>query len=166
MGVRWSSRGKSLRGLMRAAGRAGRGCSRSALRHDPAPLLRSPEAAELAYSAPLFDYIVEEGRTSPYRHWFRLNMPHDVQQALATRCGDRNIVVGDYAGIDGSIDYPCTPGLSADTIKAAAGILREDPEALRLLRLRVADVDTGMSNLTLYNATMRDGLRAIAKAAP
>lgn len=128
------------------------------------PALR--DLAQRVYSAPLFDYIVEEGRTSPYRQWFRLNMPHDVQQGLATGCGDRNIVVGDYAGIDGSIDYPCTTGLSADTIMAAATILREDPEALRLLRHRVADVDTGMSNLGLYNAPMRDGLRTIAKGAP
>ena len=124
------------------------------------------DLAQRVYSAPLFDYIVEEGRTSQYRQWFRLNMPHDVQRALATTCGDRNIVVGDYAGIDDSIDYPCSSGLSANVIKAAVAILREDPEAVRLLRVRVADVDTSLSNLTLYQAQMRDGLRAIAKAAP
>ncbi len=124
------------------------------------------DLAQRVYSAPLFDYIVEDGRTSPYRQWFRLNMPHDVQRALATTCGDRQIVVGDYAGIDNSIDYPCATGLSADAIKAAVAIPRKDPEALRLLRLQVADVDTSVTNLTLYQAWMRDGLRAIAGRAP
>lgn len=128
------------------------------------PALR--DLAQRVYSAPVFDYIVEEGRSSPYRRWFRLNMPHEVQQALATTCGDRDIAVGDYSGIDGNIDYPCSTRLSADSTKAAVAILREDPEALRLLRLRVADVDTGMSNLTIYFADMRDALSAVAKVAP
>ena len=124
------------------------------------------DLAQRVYSAPLFDYIVEEGRTSQYRQWFRLNMPHDVQQALAGACGDRNVAVGDYAGIDSSIDYPCSKGLPVETIAAAAARLRADPEAIRLLRLRVADVDTGLSNLRIYNVDMRDGLRAVAGRSP
>ncbi len=124
------------------------------------------DLAQRVYSAPMFDYIVDEGRSSPYRQWFRLNIPHEVQQALAAACGDRVVTVGDYAGIAGSIDYSCSTGLTAETIAAAAASLRTDKDALRLLRLRVADVNTGLSNLRIYNADVRDGLRAVAGRAP
>lgn len=124
------------------------------------------DLAQRVYSAPMFDYIVDEGRASQYRQWFRLNMPHDVQQALTATCGDRTLAVGDYAGIDGSINYPCSTGLSPDTIAAAVAMLRDDPDAIRLLRLRLADVSTGLANLTIYFADMRAGLRAVAGHSP
>ncbi|MCY7354398.1 MAG: hypothetical protein LH470_04835 [Lysobacter sp.] len=124
------------------------------------------DLAQRVYSAPMFDYIVEEGRTSQYRQWFRLNIPHDVQQTLAKTCGDRYVVVGDYTRIAGSLDFPCSTGLPAETIKAAVSQLRDDPDAVRRLRLQVADVATGLSNLTVYNDTMRAALRAIAGRAP
>ena len=122
--------------------------------------------AQRIYTAPMFDEIVAEGRESKYRQWFRLNLPHDVQQAVTTACGDHVVAVGDYAAIDSSIDYPCSTGLSAESVAAAVAILRNDPDVVRLLRLRVADVETGVSNLTVYYADMRDGLREIAKRPP
>ena len=124
------------------------------------------DLAQRVYSAPMFDYIVDEGRASSYRQWFRLNMPHEVQQALAATCGDRTIAVGDYEGIDGSLNYPCSSGLPPATIAAAVAMVRGDPDAIRLLRLRVADVSTGLGNLTLYNADMRAGLRAVSGRSP
>ena len=48
----------------------------------------------------------------------------------------------------------------------AIATLRNDPEAIRLLRLRVADVGTSLFNLTIYYADMRNALRAVAKATP
>ena len=123
------------------------------------------DLAQRVYTAPMFDYIVEEGRTSPYRGWFRQTMPHDVQQALTDGCGDRNVAVGDYAGINGSLDYPCTVKLPVESVTAAVALLRSDPGAQRLLRLRVADVDTGVTNLTVFYADMRRGLQAVAGSA-
>ena len=124
------------------------------------------DISQFVYTSTLFDDIVREGQASHYRQWFRLNLPHDVQQALAETCGDRVVLAGDYAGIDHSIDYPCSTGLPAASVANAAAILRGDPEAVRLLRLRFADVGTHLFNLTIYYADMRDRLRAIAKAAP
>jgi hypothetical protein len=111
----------------------------------------------------MFQRNIEEGLSSQYRQWFRLNLPHDVQQALTTACGDRVVLAGNYAGIDHAMDYPCSTGLSAESLASAVGILRSDPEAISLLRLRYADVETSLFNLTTYYASLRDGLRAIAK---
>ena len=58
------------------------------------------------------------------------------------------------------------PACLLESIAAAVAILRNDPEAVRLLRLRVADVGTSLFNLTIYYADMRDALRAVAKATP
>lgn len=120
------------------------------------------DLAQRVYTSPMFEYIVDEARNSPYRRWFRETVPHDVQQALAATCGDRNVLAGDYAGIDGSLDYPCSTGLPAESLAAAVAMLRSDPDAVRLLRLRVADVDTGLSNFTVYFTDIRDRLRVLA----
>ena len=124
------------------------------------------DLAQRVYTSPMFDDIDGEGKNSRYRQWFRLNLPHDVQEAVSSACGDHVVPAGDYAGIDKTIDYPCSTGLPAASIAAAVAILRDDPEAIRLLRLRVADVGTSLFNLTIYYADMRNALRAVAKATP
>jgi hypothetical protein len=124
------------------------------------------DLAQRIYSTNMFLRNTEEGQSSGYRQWFRLNLPHDVQQALTTACGDHVVPAGNYAGIDHSIDYPCSSGLTADSVAGAVDILRNDPEAIRLLRLRYADVESSLFNLTTYYASERAGLRAIAKASP
>ena len=124
------------------------------------------DLAQRVYTSPMFDDIDEEGKNSRYRQWFRLNLPHDVQEVVSSACGDHVVPAGDYAGIDKTIDYPCSTGLPAASIAAAIATLRNDPDAIRLLRLRVADVGTSLFNLTIYYADMRDALRAIAKATP
>ena len=132
-------------------------------------LIREPALRDLAmriYTAPMFDYVVQEGINSEYRHWFRLHMPQDVQQALADDCGDKVVTVGDYTGIDSQIDYPCSLRLSPEVISSAVAILRNDKEALPLLRLRLADVKTSVANMTTYSADLRVGLRALAGKQP
>lgn len=122
---------------------------------------RLRDLAQRVYTAPMFDRIILEGVNSQYRLWFRMNLPHDVQHALSAACGDRVAPVGDYEAIDHSIDYPCSTGLSAESAAGAAAILRNDPNAIRLLRLRFADAQSHLFNLTTYYAEMREGLREV-----
>ncbi len=132
-------------------------------------LIRDPALRDLAmrvYTAPMFDYIVNEGMNSEYRHWFRLHMPHDVQQMLADECGDKVVAVGNYKDIDSQIDFPCSPRLSPVAVSDAATILRNDKEVLPLLRLRLADVKTNVANMTTYFGELRVGLRAEAGLQP
>lgn len=128
-------------------------------------LIREPGLRDLSmrvYTDPEFEYFNLEGKNSEYRHWFRLNMPHEVQRKLSQACGDRVVTPGDYKDIAHMLDYPCSPGLSPAAVTTAAAILRNDQVVLPLLRLRIADVETSLSYLTLYSKDMHDGLRGIA----
>ena len=132
-------------------------------------LIRDTALRDLAmrvYTSPMFDEIDEEGRASEYRHWFRLKMPHDLQRRLREVCGDREVVVGVFGHTRGSLDYPCRLGMPAGELAAASATLRTDPAALPLLRLRLADVETGVSNLTVYNRDLRSRLAAEAGRKP
>ncbi len=90
--------------------------------------------------------VVRESMESRYRHIFRQSVPNTMQRELARSCGDRSILPGQYEGIDTVIDYPCTLELEPAAIDAAAEALRSDPEVLRALRLRVADVETRLGD--------------------
>jgi hypothetical protein len=110
--------------------------------------------------------IVDQAKHSEYRHWFRLNMPHEVQQALSVACGDKFVAVGDYKGIATTLDHACSLQLSPQAIAEATAILRSDKVVLPLLRLRIADLQTSLDNLANYNLGIRDGLRAVAGKHP
>ena len=112
------------------------------------------------YNFPDLEEMVDEAKHSEYRHWFRLNIPHDVQQELSAACGDRIVAVGDYQGIATSLEHPCTLRLSPKAIAAAAAILRGDRAVLPPLRLRIADVQTSLDNLTSFSRDIREDLRA------
>ena len=116
-----------------------------------------------AYSLATIDNMVKEGVESPYRALFRMSIPNDVQRALGEHCGDRYLLPGDYHGFDHVIDYPCKTGLPAAAIDAAAGALRTDPQSLRFLRLRVADIETRLADLTGNNRDVFEGFVAISK---
>lgn len=115
-------------------------------------LIRDPGLRGLAmdvYTVPVFASIFDEGVNNPYRKAFRMALPYDVQQALATACGDRVVMPGDYKGIAHSLDYPCASGLPPQVIATNAAILRNDPQFLQFLRLRIIEVGTNQDNLTL-----------------
>jgi hypothetical protein len=126
---------------------------------------RLRDTAMRVYTNPMWDNIAREGIESEYRRAFRMSLPNDVQQALATSCGDRHMPTGDYAAIRNSLDYPCTLDLPAEQVAAAAGTLRSSATLLPLLRLRVADIRTRLFDLTVNNKDILDGLRDVAQEA-
>lgn len=99
---------------------------------------------------------------SPYRALFRESIPYEMQRALARKCGDR--LTSDQES--DLLAYPCQPALEASAIGAAAGALRADPQALRLLRRRLADIDSFLSDITRNNRRLKEGLAAISKDSP
>lgn len=116
-----------------------------------------------AYSIATIDLTVKEGNESAYRVLFRMTVSNDVQRELARKCGDRYILPGDYRGFDHVIDYPCATGLPQADIDAASDALRAEPQALRFLRLRVADLETRLADLTGNYRDVLDGFVEIAK---
>lgn len=132
-------------------------------------LIHDPTLRDLAmrlYTAPMFDSIHEEGMDNPYRKAFRMAIPYEVQNALESACGDRLVPTGDYKDIQHSLDHPCSPGLSPGAMAASAAILRNDPHFLEFQRLRIADIETNLGNLTVSYGDIRKGLRAVAREKP
>ncbi len=118
------------------------------------------------YNLTTIDNLVRESLDSRYREHFRMSVPTKVQRALGQHCGDKYITPGDYTDYDKVLEYPCSTGLPAETIDAAAEALRADPQTLRLLRLRIADLDTRLHDLTGNNVQVFEFLRAIARERP
>lgn len=124
---------------------------------------RLRETALTFYADPTIDMVTDEGKNSEYRKAFRRAAPADIQRALLAHCGDQQLIEpGDYDRIVGSIDYPCTLGLSAEKIAAAAARLRADPQLLAALQLRFADLETAITNLQQGTPGLLDNLRAIS----
>lgn len=114
------------------------------------------------YNLPTLDNVAREGMQSRYREAFRMALPNDVQRALGSNCGDRFVRAGDYEGLGDLIDYPCRTGLSTDVIEDAVKRLRANEALIPLLRLRIADLETRLVDLTGNNKDVMQGLQAIA----
>jgi len=116
------------------------------------------------YNTNNLNNIVQEGRSSLYRKAFRMLVPNDAQRSLEKACGDRVAVVGDYkTNFTDAINYPCSTGLPADTIAASVVALRHDPELVPLLRLRVADLESNVANLLVYEGDIHAALRGFTE---
>ena len=130
-------------------------------------LIRDRALRQLAikvYTTPIFNNIRQEGVGSRYREAFRMAVPVAVQRAVGAACGDRNVIVGDYNSIIDQLEYPCTSGLPPAALREAAAALDADPQIARLLRLRIADIDTRRGDmLAPVNKDIREGLRAQAE---
>jgi hypothetical protein len=124
------------------------------------------DTAMRVYNAPMWADVVRDGRESEYRRAFRMSLPNEIQRALAKTCGDRPIAIGDFKGIVGSLDYPCTTGLSPDDIVAAVRTLRANATLVPLLRLRIADIETRLADMTVNNREILSNLQVIADGAP
>lgn len=118
------------------------------------------------YNLPTLDNVAREGMQSRYREAFRMTLPNDIQRALGSKCGDRVVRAGDYAGLGELIDYPCRTGLPAGEIEDAVMLLRANDDLVPLLRLRIADLETRLVDLTGNNRDVLQGLQAIAQQQP
>jgi len=114
------------------------------------------------YNFPTLDNVAREGMQSRYREAFRMTLPNDVQRALGRNCGDRFVRAGDYEGLGDLIDYPCQTGLSTDVIEDAVKRLRANEALIPLLRLRIADLETRLVDLTGNNKDVMQELQVIA----
>lgn len=117
------------------------------------------------YSLATLDNLAREGMNSRYRELFRMSVSNSVQQVLAKTCGDRYIKPGELEGIPDVLDYPCATGLTEAAIAAAAESLRADPQTLRFLRVRIADLETRLVDLTSNNRDVFEGLQSISTEA-
>ncbi|HEX5123593.1 MAG TPA: hypothetical protein VFV97_10120 [Rhodanobacteraceae bacterium] len=123
--------------------------------------------AMYTYSSDLFNEVIDNSRGSEYRIAFRKLMPHDVQTALREHCGDLSVPVGQYEGIETVLDHPCSTGLPIDVVARSAAMIRTDANLAATLRLRIADLETGIANLTFFfKDDLRDRLKALAKETP
>jgi len=120
------------------------------------------DTALQVYNFYTLDNIAMEGRQSRYREAFRMSMPNEIQRALGRNCGDRYVTAGDYKGLEDLIDYPCSTGLPAESIDAAVMALRQNATLIPFLRLRIADIETRLVDLTGNNREIMKGLQAIA----
>jgi hypothetical protein len=128
------------------------------------PQLR--DASSLIYTNPVLDGVFNETLGSRYRAAFRMYVPMNVQSAVADQCGDKFVTIGNFKELKGSIDYPCSTGLTQDAIDNAANILRTDDSIVPLLRFRIADIKTIISNWTITNQDSRNSLKAIVGDKP
>ena len=122
------------------------------------------QTAHWIYNAPVFGQITRERDNQQYRSLFRMLVSLDVQDALLEKCGDREVVSGDFENIVDSLHYPCATGVAPELVSEAARILRSDASMVPLLRLRMADVKSSIANLTVYNEAAFVGLLTIERA--
>jgi len=118
------------------------------------------------YNSATIDNLVSDGIHSQYREAFRQALPTRVQRALGRNCGDRQVAPGDYASLPGMLDYACRTDLSEAAIREAVAAIKAIPNMVQLLRLRIADLDTRLFDLTVNNRQILEGLRAVAKEKP
>lgn len=124
------------------------------------------DTAMRLYNVATFDNLVQEGMRSRYREAFRMSLPNEAQRALGKRCGDRYIRTGDYAAIHGILDFRCSIGLSGQDIAESAKALRTNPNIVPYLRLRIADLEIRLVDLTVSNRDLMEHLRAISMEKP
>jgi hypothetical protein len=124
------------------------------------------DTANRLYNSATLGNLAREGLESRYRVAFRMSLPNEVQRALAHHCGDHMLIRGDYATIHGVLDYPCTTGLSQQAIAESVKALRANPDLVPYLRLRIADIETRLVDMTGNNRDIVEHLRAIAREKP
>ncbi|MEO5629778.1 MAG: hypothetical protein ABIQ62_08440 [Thermomonas sp.] len=119
------------------------------------------------YNSNSADNLKNEGITSRYRTAFRMSIPIEVQDAIAETCGDRKLIVGDYASLREIQTYECDTDLPQRDIDLAVSVLRSDPTYIPLLRLRIADIRSQLASIGMnLSPEVTAGLEALSKETP
>lgn len=124
------------------------------------------ETAIGVYSTALYSLMEDEGQNSLYRELFRMTVEPQVQDDLFLNCGDKEYQAGGQAVGLLRIDYDCALTASASETAGAVAALRSDPEILKALRLRNAQVASRIADIELTTRSL--GLTTLFKdeAAP
>jgi len=105
-------------------------------------------ASDFYLSADVTQRMIEA--TFPYRTLLREVMPYDVQIAVRTTCGDRNVFYeGRLVGI--RLVVPCPLRLDAATAAKAARTVRSAPNVQREMTRYIASLDEKLANLELVH---------------
>ncbi|NOX96221.1 MAG: hypothetical protein GXP04_14350 [Alphaproteobacteria bacterium] len=118
------------------------------------------------YNTPVFEDTALGSDSMQYRELFRMLVPLEVQDALLEKCGDPVVEAGDFESIIDSLDYPCETGLPSELLAEVANTLHTETSMVSLLRLRIANVKTYSTYLTLFNLDSRFSLQTIAEEKP
>lgn len=99
------------------------------------------------YSSPLRRDIERRGENSAYRVAFRRTIPTDIHHALNEVCGDLSIPLGEFDRLSTVLSYDCKLNLPPEKIEAAERALKANLEFLPSLRLRIANLETELTDL-------------------
>jgi hypothetical protein len=103
-------------------------------------------ASDFYLSAEVTQRVIEA--IFPYRNLLREVMPYDVQIAVRTTCGDRNVFYrGRLVGI--RLVVPCPLRLQEAAAANAARIVRSAPDIHREMTRYIASIDEKLDNLEL-----------------
>ena len=118
------------------------------------------------YNVATMDNAIREGYQSRYREAFRMSIDNETQRALNKQCGDRYVKRGDYKAIQNPIDYPCRLDLPKNQIDEAVQALRANPLFVSYLRVRIADIDTRLTDMSVNNRDIVAGLKTVTEEKP
>lgn len=109
------------------------------------------EAAIGMYNTPIFSLVLEEGQDSRYRELFRMAVEPALHDELWSNCGDKEYESDGAAVGLFTLDYDCAIEASNEEMAEGVRALRSDPEILRALKLRIAQVTGRVSD---YESTL------------
>ncbi|WP_412061316.1 hypothetical protein [Rubrivirga sp. IMCC45206] len=105
------------------------------------------EAAIGMYTTPVFGLIVEEGEAAAYRSLFRMTIEPSLHDDLGRNCGDQEVASDEVDGVLLVIGGPCPLDSSPEELAAGVRALQSDPEIVRTLRLRQAQLGVRVYDL-------------------
>jgi hypothetical protein len=120
-------------------------------------------AAVGIYNTLTFSLAQSEGQISRYRELFRMAIELNLHDELGRNCGDKPYTTNGVAVGLLTLNYDCN--IDASDVEMANGVaaLRSDPDILRTLRLRnaqivgrISDLETTLQSFGMYKMFSKD----------